>query len=75
MTKRAIVSDGDSPDGGLVTGLAVAVGFASVLLVAGVVALVFVRKRFKQTRRQRLSDNQELCVHGAMIQVVSNDSY
>lgn len=68
-----IVNGPKTEESGLVMGLAVAVGFATVLLIVGIIILVLVRRRFHQNRRQRLSDNQELCVQGPMIQVVSDE--
>lgn len=59
---------GDPP--AVIIGLSVAIGLLTFMLITGIIGFIILKSRVV-TRRQRLSDNQELTLQGPMIEVVS----
>ncbi|KAJ8951926.1 hypothetical protein NQ318_013592 [Aromia moschata] len=62
---------GDSP--AVIIGLSIAIGLLSFMLIAGIIVFIILKSRVV-SRRQRLSDNQELTLQGPMIEV-ENSGY
>ncbi|KAJ8983439.1 hypothetical protein NQ317_013201 [Molorchus minor] len=54
-----------------VTGLSIAIGLLSFMLIAGIIVFIILKSKVV-TRRQRLSDNQELTLQGPVIEVENN---
>lgn len=61
-------ASGDPP--AVIIGLSVAIGLLTFMFIAGIIGFIILKSRVI-SRRQRLSDNQELTLQGPMIEVVS----